>query len=81
MVNPVALNFDNKGRLWVATMPSYPQWKPKTKLDDKLLILDDDNNDGVADRCTVFAGGLHQPTGFEIGQGGVYIAEQPTFSS
>ncbi len=77
MVNPVALNFDNKGRLWVATMPSYPQWKPKTKLDDKLLILDDDNNDGVADRCTVFAGGLHQPTGFEIGQGGVYIAEQP----
>lgn len=77
MVNPVALNFDNRGRLWVSTMPSYPQWKPKTKLDDKLLVLDDDNGDGVADRCTVFADGLHQPTGFEIGRGGVYIAEQP----
>ena len=77
MVNPVALNFDNRGRLWVATMPSYPQWKPKTKLNDKLLILDDDNGDGVSDRCTVFADGLHQPTGFEIGRGGVYIAEQP----
>lgn len=77
MVNPVALNFDNRGRLWVSTMPSYPQWKPKTQLDDKLLILDDDNGDGVADRCTVFADGLHQPTGFEIGRGGVYIAEQP----
>ena len=48
MVNPVAMNFDNRGRLWVSTMPSYPQWKPKTKLDDKLLILDDDNGDGVA---------------------------------
>lgn len=77
MVNPVAMNFDNRGRLWVATMPSYPQWKPKSKLDDKLLILEDDNGDGVADRCKVFADGLHQPTGFEIGRGGVYLAEQP----
>ncbi len=77
MVNPVAMNFDNRGRLWVSTMPSYPQWKPKSKLDDKLLILEDDNGDGVADRCKVFADGLHQPTGFEIGRGGVYLAEQP----
>ncbi|MDP6444955.1 MAG: azurin, partial [Pirellulaceae bacterium] len=73
----VALNFDNKGRLWVSTMPSYPHWKPKTKMDDKLLILEDHNNDGVTDECKVFAGGLHQPTGFEIGMGGVYIAQQP----
>lgn len=77
MVNPVAMNFDNRGRLWVSTMPSYPQWKPKAKLDDKLLILVDENGDGVADRCKVFAEGLHQPTGFEIGNGGVYLAEQP----
>ena len=77
MVSPVAINFDNRGRMWVATMPSYPQWKPKSKMDDKLLILDDENNDGAADKCTVFAGGLHQPTGFEIGRGGVYVAEQP----
>ena len=77
MVNPVAINFDSRGRLWVSTMPSYPQWKPKTKLDDNLLILDDDHADGVSDRCTVFADGLHQPTGFEIGRGGVYVAEQP----
>ncbi|MFQ5735105.1 MAG: PVC-type heme-binding CxxCH protein, partial [Planctomycetaceae bacterium] len=77
LANPVSLNFDNKGRLWVSVMPSYPQWKPKTKLDDKLLILEDDNGDGRADRCKVFARGLHQPTGFEFGQGGVYVAQQP----
>ncbi len=41
LANPVALNFDNKGRLWVATMQSYPHWKPKTKLDDKILIFED----------------------------------------
>ena len=77
LANPVALNFDNKGRLWVSTMASYPHWKPKTKLDDKLLILEDHDKDGRADECKVFAGGLHQPTGFEIGRGGAYVAQQP----
>ena len=77
LANPVAINFDNKGRLWVATMASYPHWKPKSKLDDKILILEDDDSDGKADRCKVFADGLHQPTGFEIGDGGAYVAVQP----
>lgn len=77
LANPVALNFDNKGRLWVSTMPSYPHWQPKTKLDDKVLILEDNNGDGRADKCTVFADGLHQPTGFEIGYGGAWVAQQP----
>ncbi|MEQ1828701.1 MAG: PVC-type heme-binding CxxCH protein [Pirellula sp.] len=77
LAKPVSMNFDAKGRLWVSTMPSYPQWKPKTKLDDKILILEDDNGDGKADRCKVFADGLHQPTGFELGHGGAYVAEQP----
>ncbi|MEM9646126.1 MAG: PVC-type heme-binding CxxCH protein, partial [Planctomycetota bacterium] len=77
LANPVALQFDNKGRLWVATMQSYPHWKPKTPMDDKLLILEDVDGDGRADECKTFAGGLHQPTGFEIGNGGVYVAMQP----
>ncbi|MCA9246821.1 MAG: HEAT repeat domain-containing protein [Planctomycetales bacterium] len=77
LANPVALNFDNRGRLWVSTMASYPHWKPKTKLDDKVLIFEDRDHDGRADECKVFAGGLHQPTGFEIGHGGAYIAQQP----
>ncbi len=77
LANPVALNFDNKGRLWVATMPSYPHWKPKTKMDDKILIFEDTDGDGKADKKIVFADGLHQPTGFEIGYGGAFVAEQP----
>jgi putative membrane-bound dehydrogenase-like protein len=77
LANPVAMNFDNAGRLWVSVMPSYPQWQPKTKLDDKLLILEDHNHDGRADVCKVFAGGLHQPTGFELGHNGVFVAQQP----
>lgn len=77
LANPVALNFDNSGRLWVATMESYPHWKPKTKLNDKILVFNDADGDGKADDCQVFADGLHQPTGFEIGRGGAYIAQQP----
>ncbi|MBM82799.1 MAG: azurin [Planctomycetaceae bacterium] len=77
LANPVSLNFDNKGRLWVSTMQSYPHWKPKSKLDDKVLIFEDNDNDGDADKCIVFVDGLHQPTGFEIGRGGAYIAQQP----
>lgn len=77
LANPVALNFDNKGRLWVATMQSYPHWKPKTELNDKILIFEDHDQDGKADECKVFADGLHQPTGFEIGRNGAYIAQQP----
>ncbi len=75
--NPVALNFDAKGRLWVATMPSYPQYLPGTPPNDKLLILEDTDGDGKADKQTVFADGLHLPTGFEFGDGGVYVAQQP----
>ncbi|MFP6575863.1 MAG: PVC-type heme-binding CxxCH protein [Pirellulaceae bacterium] len=77
LANPVALNFDNKGRLWVSTMASYPHWKPKTPMNDKLLIFEDHNKDGRADECIVFADGLHQPTGFEIGMGGAFVAQQP----
>ena len=46
-------------------------------MDDKILIFEDLDQDGDADKCIVFAGGLHQPTGFELGNGGAYIAEQP----
>lgn len=77
LANAVALNFDSDGRLWVATMPSYPQWKPKSKLNDKLLILTDRDQHGRYHGCKTFADGLHQPTGFELGHGGVYVAQQP----
>jgi len=76
LANPTQMTFDNKGRLWVITMPSYPHYKPgDTKPDDKLLILEDTNNDGKADKQTIFARGLHVPVGFEITPEGVYISQ------
>ena len=76
LANPVQLSFDDKGRLWVATMPSYPHYKPgDVKPNDKLLILEDTNGDGKADQQTVFADGLHLPIGFELAAEGVYISQ------
>jgi mono/diheme cytochrome c family protein/glucose/arabinose dehydrogenase len=76
LANPVQITFDNKGRLWVATMPTYPHWKPgEPKPNDKLLIYKDTNNDGKADKEIVFAEKLHLPTGFEISHDGVYVAQ------
>lgn len=76
LANPVQLSFDNKGRLWVATMPSYPHYKPgDSKPNDKLLILEDTDNDGKADKQTVFADGLHLPVGFEFAAEGVYVSQ------
>lgn len=76
LANPVQLSFDNQGRLWVSVMPSYPHYKPgDTKPNDKLLILEDTDGDGKADKQTVFLDGLHLPTGFEFAPEGVYVAQ------
>src|SRR5262249_28735297 len=75
LTNPVQMSWDTKGRLWVAVWPTYPHWKPKEPMNDKLIILEDVDGDGVADKCTVFADGLHCPTGFEFYNGGVLVAQ------
>lgn len=78
LAKPVQLNFDNKGRLWVSCMPTYPQWKPgDSKPQDRLLILEDTDSDGKADACKVFYDKLQCPTGFEFWNGGVLVVDQP----
>jgi azurin len=74
---PLALAFDTRGRLWVLTSPTYPHYLPGVRPNDKLVILEDLNRDGRADKSTVFADGLYQPMGFELGDGGAYVSQQP----
>ncbi|HMO91741.1 MAG TPA: GDSL-type esterase/lipase family protein [Pirellulaceae bacterium] len=77
LASPVQMAFDTRGRLWVAVWPSYPHWKPKDEMNDKLLIFSDTSGDGRADSMQVFADGLHNPSGFEFWNGGVLVAQQP----
>ncbi|MCR9211060.1 MAG: GDSL-type esterase/lipase family protein [bacterium] len=76
--NPAQMRFDNQGRLWVSTLPSYPHYKPgDSKPNDMILIYEDTDGDGRADKETVFADGLHMPIGFELAPEGVYLSQEP----
>src|SRR5262249_1606991 len=71
IANPIQCRFDAQGRLFVACSWVYPQLEPGQKADDKIIVLEDTNGDGRADKSTVFADGLIIPTGIEIGDDGV----------
>lgn len=78
LANPMQMSFDDKGRLWVATMPTYPHYRPGDALpDDKILIYEDTNGDGKADKEIVWADKLHLPIGLEFAPEGVYISQEP----
>ncbi len=72
---PIAIQFDDRGRLWVAEMFSYPTWKPEGN--DRILILEDTDQDGAADKVKVFTDTLNCVSGFALGFGGVWVGSNP----
>ncbi len=80
IVNPIQMRWDAKGRLWVSCSTTYPHVYPGNKPNDKLVILEDTDGDGKADKSSVFADDLDIPLSFEFGDGGVYVSEQPCLS-
>jgi len=74
---PIQMRWDARGRLWVSCSTTYPHVYPGQKPNDKLVILEDLDGDGKADKSTVFADDLHIPLSFVLGNGGVYISEEP----
>ncbi len=77
LISPVQMAFDTKGRLWVASWPSYPERRPTDVVTDKLLIFEDTNGDGKADKMTTFLDGLNCPTGFQFYKDGVLVVQAP----
>jgi mono/diheme cytochrome c family protein/glucose/arabinose dehydrogenase len=77
LVNPVQMNFDTRGRLWVAAWPNYPATTPTTKVFDKLLVFDIDPQTGKFTKCTTFLDGLNCPTGFQLYKDGVLVMQSP----
>ncbi len=55
LAKPVGMNWDSRGRLWVACSPVYPMITPGGHPDDKVVILEDTDHDGKADKTTTFA--------------------------
>jgi putative heme-binding domain-containing protein len=75
LAKPIQICFDTKGRLWAACSSTYPQVLPGQPNQDKILVMEDTDGDGIADKTTVFADGLLIPTGLAPGDGGVYVID------
>jgi len=74
IAKPIQMAWDEKGRLWCASSAIYPHIKPGQEQSDKIVVLEDTDHDGKADKSTVFYEGLLIPTGILPGDGGAYIA-------
>jgi putative heme-binding domain-containing protein len=76
LVNPVAMTFDERGRIWVTESLEYPR-RSAGPGRDRIKILEDTDGDGKIDKVTVFAEGLNIPSGIAVGHGGVWVANSP----
>lgn len=73
IANPININWDTRGRAWVATSSTYPHIVPGREPNDKIIILEDTDQDGVADKHTVFAENLLIPHSVMPVPGGAYV--------
>ena len=63
----------------MATMPSYPHYRPGDAYpDDKILIYEDTDGDGKADKETIFVENISLPMGFELTEYGVFVSQHLT---
>ncbi len=78
--SPVAMNFDDKNRMWVVEMEGYMTDAEGTEEDKKngrIVILEDKNNDGKVDKRQVFLDSLVLPRALCLIENGILVAEPP----
>ncbi|MBX2874637.1 MAG: ThuA domain-containing protein [Saprospiraceae bacterium] len=81
IINPICMNWDEKGRLWLVETRDYPNEinTASNQGNDRIKILEDTDGDGKADKFTVFAEGLSVPTSMVFSNGGVIVSQAPHF--
>ncbi|WP_417574782.1 PVC-type heme-binding CxxCH protein [Negadavirga shengliensis] len=79
--NPIAMAWDERGRLWIVESVDYPNTFKETdgQANDRIKICEDTNGDGKADKFTVFAEGLNIPTSIAFANGGIIVSMAPDF--
>jgi putative membrane-bound dehydrogenase-like protein len=76
LLNPVAMTWDDRGRIWVCESLEYPRIDAGEGK-DRIRIHEDTDNDGKTDTVKTFAEGFNIPAGIAIGYGGVFVANAP----
>jgi putative membrane-bound dehydrogenase-like protein len=76
---PIAMCWDERGRLWIAENYTYSDGKERFDLNlrDRILILEDVDHDGKFDKRTVFTDEIQMLTSIERGFGGVWAVCPP----
>lgn len=82
VMHPIAMSWDERGRLFVLITKDYPNERKPDGAglpggSDYILICEDTNQDGKADKFTRFADGLSIPTGMAFGNGGLFVSQAP----
>ena len=78
IIKPICMNWDNRGRLFIAETVDYPNEKqPEGQGHDRIKICEDTNGDGVADKFTIFADKLSVPTSMVWTPEGWIITQAP----
>ena len=77
VVHPIAFSWDEKGRMFVLITKDYPNERKDAGGSDYILICEDTNKDGKADKFTRFADGLSIPTGMVFSNGGLVVCQAP----
>ena len=77
VMHPIAMTWDERGRLFVLITKDYPNERKDEGGSDYILLCEDTNNDGKADKFTRFAEGLSVPTGMVFANGGLIVSQAP----
>ena len=78
--DPVEIEFDSDGRMWVVEMRGYmpnPDGTHENEPVGRITVLEDDDGDGRMDRSTVFLDQLVMPRALCVMESGVLVAEPP----
>lgn len=78
VLDPVAFDWDEKGRLWVVEMADYPLGMDGNgKAGGRVVMLEDTDSDARYDKRTVIAEGLNFPTGILTWREGAIVTAAP----
>ena len=77
VMHPIAMTWDEKGRLFVLITKDYPNERKPEGGSDYILMCEDTNKDGKADKFTRFAEGMSIPTGMVFANGGLVVTQAP----